>query len=72
MTVFCPVAAAIPARAAAALPVLAVVMISAPRSAAFMTAMALARSLKEAVGLRPSSFTHTCATPAAAASLGAS
>ena len=37
-------------------------------SCALTTAMALARSLKEAVGLRPSSLTHRCLRPSSAAS----
>ena len=60
MTLRCPTLAHRPDKAAAALPVLAVVMISALRSRPFTTAIALARSLNEAVGRRPSSLTHTC------------
>ncbi len=56
-----------PLSAAAALPVLAVVMISAPFSWALTTATALARSLKEAVGCRPSSLTHRCFKPSSSA-----
>ena len=63
--------AAIPANAAAALPVLAVVTTSAPHSSALATAIAEARSLSEAVGWRPSSFTHTRLTPATEARRGA-
>ena len=51
-----PTLAARPDRAAAALPELAVVTTLAPRSRALTTATALARSLNEAVGLRPSSL----------------
>ena len=63
--------AAIPANAAAALPVLAVVTTSAFCSKALVTAIAEARSLSEAVGWRPSSLTSTLPTPAAAAKRGA-
>ena len=58
MIAFCPTAADIPASAAPALPVEAVTTTSAPIWRARATSTALARSLNEAVGLRPSSFTH--------------
>ena len=72
MTLAWPTLAHRPLSAAAALPVLAVVMMGALRSWALTTAMALARSLNEALGLRPSSFTHTWCKPSVAASRGAS
>ena len=54
------------------MPVEAQVMLSAPFSSALTTPIALARSLKEAVGLRPSSFTNRRATPNSGASRTAS
>ncbi len=57
MTVGWPMEAAMPARAAAALPVEAVAMNSACFSRPLTTAMADARSLNDAVGSRESSLT---------------
>src|SRR5512140_1466291 len=65
---FCPTAADIPAKAAPAFPVEAVTMISALISLARATTMALARSLNEAVGFRPSSLTHKWSRPSSWAS----
>ena len=59
----------IPARAAAAFPVLAVVMVSTPRSAALATAIAEARSERRR-GLPPLVLDPHPATPAAAANRG--
>src|SRR5689334_13182889 len=59
ITVRLPALAQTPANAAAALPVLAVETTGAPISLARATTIALARSFREAVGLRPSSFTHS-------------
>jgi hypothetical protein len=56
-------AAAIPANAAPALPVEAVTTISALISLARATTIALARSLKEAVGFFPSSLIHRSGNP---------
>ncbi len=56
MTFFCPMDAQSPLSAAAAFPVLAVVTTRALASRALTTAIALALSLKDAVGNRPSSF----------------
>src|ERR1035441_3221535 len=67
-----PAAAENPAREEAALPVEAQVIRDAFFSNAFTTPIALARSLNEAVGLRPSSFTQQRATPNSPATLGAS
>jgi len=67
MTALCPTAAAIPARAAPALPVEAVTIVSALISRARATTMALALSLNEAVGFLPSSFTHSRCKPSFAA-----
>ena len=58
-----PTAAANPASDEAAFPVEAQVMRAAFFSIAFTTPNALARSLNDAVGLRPSSFTQHRATP---------
>ena len=56
-------AAALPASELAALPVDEQAMIFAPASAALATAMALARSFKEAVGFWPSSLTQSFFSP---------
>ena len=64
--------AEMPARAAAALPVLAVATICAFCSRALTTAIELARSFRDAVGWRPSSLTQTRRTPRAPARRGAS
>src|SRR5690349_18104332 len=71
MTARRPREAAAPAREEAALPVEAQATTRARRAAARDTPTALARSLKDAVGLRPSSLTSSSRTPAQAASLGA-
>jgi len=60
---FCPTAALIPASAAPAFPVEAVTTTSALISRARAITSELALSLKEAVGLRPSSFTHKFSRP---------
>src|SRR5271166_3707141 len=67
-----PAAAENPASEDAALPVDAQVIRDAWFSKAFTTPIALARSLNDAVGLRPSSFIQQRATPNSAATLGAS
>jgi hypothetical protein len=67
-----PAAAAKPAKEDAALPVEAQVIRDAFFSNAFTTPIALARSLNDAVGLRPSSLTQQRATPNSTATLGAS
>jgi hypothetical protein len=67
-----PTEAATPARAAAALPVEAGVTTRAPRSRAFTTATALARSFSEPLGWTVSSFTQTWRRPRPAARRGAS
>ena len=59
-----------PARAAAALPVLAVLTTRRPVSSARATTIALARSFSEAVGLRPSSLSHSAPSPSSAARRG--
>src|SRR5258707_15667161 len=56
LTACLPTLAQAQANAAAALPVLAVATTDAPISLACATTIALARSLREAVGLRPSSL----------------
>src|SRR3990172_53779 len=63
-----PTAAAIPANAAPAFPVDAAATVFTPCSSARATTTALARSLNDAVGLRPSSFTYTCLSPSPDAS----
>ena len=63
MKVLRPAAAALPAREDAALPVDEQAMIFAPASPALATAMAEARSLRDAVGFWPSSFTHSFLRP---------
>ena len=63
MKVLSPAAAALPASDEAALPVDEQAMISAPASFALATAMAEARSLRDAVGFWPSSFTHSFLRP---------
>src|SRR3972149_995847 len=68
ITAFCPIAADMPASAAPALPVDAVTTTSAFSSCARATTIALALSLKEAVGLRDSSFSHRLLKPSFAAS----
>src|SRR5450756_1465776 len=60
-----PSEAAIPAQEAAAFPVDAQVTTLAPRSNAFTMPTAEARSFSEAVGLRPSSLTHSRDIPKA-------
>ena len=67
-----PAAAALPASELAALPVEEQAMVFAPASMALATAMALARSFKEAVGFWPSSFTHSFLMPSNSASFGSS
>ena len=67
-----PAAAALPAREEAALPVEEQAMTFAPASVALATAMELARSLREAVGFTPSSFTYRWAMPSCSASRPAS
>src|SRR5208283_1188909 len=67
-----PAAAANPAREEAALPVEAQAICAAFFSTAFTTPTALARSLKDAVGLRPSSLTQQRATPNSPARRGVS
>jgi hypothetical protein len=54
------------------LPVDAQATTLAPRASARVTPIALARSLNEPVGLRPSSFTRSARSPAQCASSGAS
>ena len=71
MYVLRPAAAAFPAREEAALPVEEQAMTSAPASRAFATAMALARSFNEAVGLMPSSLIYSLWIPSWPASLSA-
>jgi len=66
-----PPRAAYPDSEAAAFPVDAHVMMSRPACLAFVTAMELARSLKQPVGLRPSSLTSV-STPSSSLRLGAS
>ena len=66
MNVRSPAAAALPASELAALPVDEQAMIFAPASFALATAMALARSLSEAVGFCPSSLIHSFFTPSSA------
>src|SRR5574340_1735006 len=68
MTALWPTAAAIPASAAPALPVEAVTVTSAPISSARATTTDDARSLYEAVGLRPSSLIHKFRRPSCLAS----
>src|SRR5690606_4492662 len=63
ITIFMPTDAPMPASAAAALPVLAVLTISTFACIARATTNALALSLSDPVGFLPSSFTHTCWMP---------
>ena len=72
MKVRSPAAAALPARELAALPVEEQAMILASASRALATAMALARSFKDAVGFWPSSFTYSCFRPSISARRGSS
>ena len=72
MTHGSPTLAAAPARDVAALPVEAQATTFARRERARATPTALARSLKEAVGFRPSSFTSSRRTPAHSARRGVS
>ncbi len=65
MTARIPAAAAPKAVDTAALPVEAVVMVSAPRRSPPSITSAVARSLLDAVGLRVSSLTHRCGVPIA-------
>ena len=72
MTQGSPTFAAAPASDVAALPVEAQATTFARRERARATPTALARSLKEAVGFRPSSFTSSRRTPAHSARRGVS
>ncbi len=63
ITLFKPDTAESPDRELAAFPVEAQKMVSNPFSIAFATAMALALSLKDAVGFLPSSFIKTSRIP---------
>ena len=65
-------APALPARELAALPVEEQAMIFAPASRALATAMALARSFRDAVGFWPSSFTYNRFSPSLSARRGSS
>ena len=67
-----PASAAWPARLLAALPVEAQAIVFAPTCNAWATPTELARSLNEAVGLRPSSLSRICWTPRWRASRGES
>src|SRR5687768_4673654 len=71
MTACRPTLAAAPASEEAALPVDAQATTRARAAMARVTPTTLARSLKDAVGLRPSSLTRSVRTPAQAASRGA-
>ena len=65
-------ASSLAGNAAAALPVDEQAIIFAPASCALATAMAEARSFREAVGLMPSSLTHRRPRPSISASFGSS
>ena len=70
MYVESPAAAALPARDEAAFPVEEQAITLAPASRALATAMALARSFREAVGFWPSSFTKSRPRPSCCARRG--
>ena len=72
MNAFIPASAAKPASDEAALPVEEQVISFRPSHRARVTPTELARSLKEAVGLRPSSLTKKAPRPSSFASAGAS
>ena len=67
-----PAAAPYAASAAPAFPAVGVTNPGTPRALARVTAALIPRALNDAVGLSPSSFTHSRATPVSPASAGAS